>query len=208
MRADGWLSTRQRREAPMPAEDDLRLAWLAHREGLAGRRDALLTLAAATPEGQSSAWVGAVRDYLVAAHPGHLFAGFYHVDEVARRPPGGGGLDAPAAELPALPRPQPAEAGGRRAGPFTGRKFSVALALDEMLAPAARSSARRSPCRCRPRPRRPPRRRNRPSRWWRSTSTCCWRWRCFVHWWSRSRGTARGRRERARSPIPDPHPAR
>ena len=120
----------------MSAEDDLRLAWLAHREGRAGRRDALLTLAAATAEGQGSAWVGAVRDYLVAAHPGHLFAGFYHVDEALadRRVVAGLGRlrqSFPPARVRSLLR----RADVSR-GPFTGRRFPVAIALDELLAPS------------------------------------------------------------------------
>jgi hypothetical protein len=120
----------------MSAEDDLRLAWLAHREGRAGRRDALLTLAAATAEGQGVGWVGAVRDFLVAAHPGHLFAGFYHLDEALadRR------VVAALGRLRQSFPPARVRALLRRAevarGPYTGRSISVAIALDELLAPS------------------------------------------------------------------------
>ena len=127
----------------MAAEDDLRLAWLAHREGRAGRRDALLTLAAAAAEPQGAAWVGSVRDHLVAARPGHLFAGFYHLDEALadRRVIAALGrlrLTVPPARVKGLLK----RADAAR-GPYTGRAIPVAIALDDLLAtsPAAARGA-------------------------------------------------------------------
>lgn len=125
----------------MAAEDDLRLAWLAHREGRTGRRDALLTLAAAAAEPQGAAWVGSVRDHLVAARPGHLYAGFYHLDEALadRR------VIAALAQLrltfpPARVKGLLWRADAAR-GPYTGRAIPLAIALDDLLA-ASRTTSR------------------------------------------------------------------
>lgn len=120
----------------MSADDDLRLAWQAHREGRAGRRDALLTLAVASAEPEGAAWVGAVRDYLVAAHPGHLYSGFYALDEalgdrrvvkaIARLR-----LVFPEARVRRL-----LQSGAVLRGPYPGCKAPIALLLDDLLAPS------------------------------------------------------------------------
>ncbi len=64
----------------MSADDDLRLAWHSHRDGRLGRRDALLTLAVADAD-PASEWLQSARNYLVTAHPGHLYSGTPDLDE-------------------------------------------------------------------------------------------------------------------------------
>lgn len=128
----------------MAAEDDLRLAWLAHREGRAGRRDALLTLAVADAEPRGVAWAGPVRDHLVATYPGHLFAGFYHLDEALadRRVIAALGrlrMTFPPARVRGLLR-----LADVARGPYAGRTIPVAIALDDLLAPS-RTAARGAP---------------------------------------------------------------
>lgn len=120
----------------MPANDDLRLAWQAHREGKVGRRDALLTLAVADASPRGEPWVHAVRDHLVAAHPGHLFSGSHHLDEAI----------ADRRVIAALKRLRQAFPPGRvrnlvrrsdvARGPYTGRVTSARILLDDLLAPS------------------------------------------------------------------------
>ena len=121
----------------MSAEDDLRLAWIAHRDGREGRRDALLTLAAAAAveESPEEAWPTRVRDFLVGRRRDHLFATFVELDEAIgdRRVANSIGrlrLSFPADRVAWLVR---RDASAR--GPFTGRSTRVATLLDEMLAP-------------------------------------------------------------------------
>jgi hypothetical protein len=60
----------------MLAEDELRLAWHAHREGHVGRRDALLTLAVADAGPDDEVWAERFRRWLIHRRPDHCFAAF------------------------------------------------------------------------------------------------------------------------------------
>jgi hypothetical protein len=128
----------------MSATDDLRLAWLAHCQGQATRRDALLTLAVAAGEPEGAAWVGAVRDFLVKEHPGHLFDGFYQLDEALadRRVIAGLNrlrLSFPPARVSYLVRRSEVVR-----SPYTRRRTSVGLLLDDLLGPLKRSKTQAS----------------------------------------------------------------
>ncbi len=69
----------------MSAEEDLRLAWQADRDGKLGRRDALMTLAAAGAPANAR-WVARCRARLIENRPDHLFAHFASVPEALRHP--------------------------------------------------------------------------------------------------------------------------
>jgi len=118
----------------MSVNYDLRLAWQAHREGRAGRRDALLTLAVADASPRGEPWVGAVRDHLVASHPGHLFSRSHHLDEALadRRV-----LAALKQLRTSFPPARVRALVGRDAvarGPYTGRTVPDRPLLDDLLA--------------------------------------------------------------------------
>lgn len=120
----------------MSASDELRLAWQAHREGRAGRRDALLTLAVASGYPQGAPWAGAVRDYLVAAHPGHLFSGSHHVDESLADRRVIAGLKKlrevfPTARVRSLVRRDDV-----LRGPYSGTRGAIRYLVDDLLAPS------------------------------------------------------------------------
>ena len=128
----------------MSATDDLRLAWLAHRQGQASRRDALLTLAVAAGEPEGAAWVDQVRDFLVKEHPGHLFDGFYQLDEALADRRVIAGLNRLRLSFP----PTRVSYLVRRAevvrSPYTGRRAPVGSLLDELLGPSKSSRTQTS----------------------------------------------------------------
>ena len=124
----------------MSAVETLRLAWQSHRDGKLGRRDALLTLAAAEAarEGADQApWTGAVRAFLVASHPGHLFSGFASLERALDDGRVLGALGRLRATFPPgrvrwlLRRAEVAR------GPFDGRKAGLRMMLDDLLSPAS-----------------------------------------------------------------------
>src|SRR5690348_7864251 len=77
---------------PMSAFDDLRLAWLAEREGRHGRRDALLTLAVASAGPAEAGWAEPIRLRLIAARPDHPFSAFATREAALADPAVAGGL--------------------------------------------------------------------------------------------------------------------
>lgn len=120
----------------MSANDDLRLAWQAHREGRNGRRDALLTLAVADASPRGEPWVHAVRDQLVASQPGHIFSCSHHLDEALGDRRVIAALKklryafSPARVRNLLQRDAVAR------GPYTKRSSSTRVLLDDLLAPS------------------------------------------------------------------------
>ncbi len=119
----------------MSSENDLRLAWVAHNDGLPARRDALLTLAVASAGIGGGAWVGRVRAFLVASRPDHLFAGSAPLEKILADP-------RVVASVLRLRQSYPSarvrwlvqrDAVGR--GPFRGRRTSVERVVADLLTP-------------------------------------------------------------------------
>ena len=120
----------------MAAEDDLRLAWIAHREGKSARRDALLTLAVASAGMGGADWVDRVRAFLVATRRDHLFSRPGPLDEALSD----SRVIAAIVRLrQSFPPDRVTRLVGRDAvarGPFPGRPGTLAAMLDDLLAPA------------------------------------------------------------------------
>lgn len=119
----------------MSANDDLRLAWQAHRDGRIAMRDALLTLAVARGEPEGAPWVMPVRDFLVSSRRDHYFSRFAYLDEALadRR------VVAALARLresfpPARIRSLVLRSEALR-GPYTGRRVPVTVLLEDLLDP-------------------------------------------------------------------------
>lgn len=70
----------------MAAEEYLRLAWFADREGRQGMRDALLTLAVAESGPDDAVLAERCRRRLVAGRPDHWFASFPTLGEALNHP--------------------------------------------------------------------------------------------------------------------------
>lgn len=116
----------------MAAEDDLRLAWHAAREGRLGRRDALLTLAVADAE-PGMPWVERCRDFLVARIPGHLFSKHRAVGKALADPHVASALARLRATFPAERVLSLLMREAVRRGPWTGRAPAVDTLIDDIL---------------------------------------------------------------------------
>ncbi len=127
----------------MVADHDLRLAWIAHRSGNFSRRDVLLTLAVAAAEPEGAAWVVPVRDFLVNAHPGHLYDGFYHLDEALADRRVMAALKSLRTSFPESRVRSMLQREDVARGPYTGRKSPAVLLLDDMLAAPEKAKTRR-----------------------------------------------------------------
>jgi len=129
----------------MAAEDDLRLAWQAHREGRPGLRDSLLTLAAATAGVGDGDWPDRCFDRLVATRPDHPFATFANRKQAVADPL----IVARLAGLRSLYPPTKVDrmliGGAAARGPFTGRREGLKPILDDLLAAPIRPGPRRPP---------------------------------------------------------------
>ncbi len=117
----------------MTAEDDLKLAWIAHREGRRGRRDVLLTLAVAEGALVGAEWAGPLSRWLIRTRPDHPFARLGSLNRALadRRVIQGIGrmrTTYPPAKVRLLLRR--AEAAR---GPFTGKPLLTPLVLDDLL---------------------------------------------------------------------------
>lgn len=119
----------------MAAEDVLRLAWYADRDGRRGRRDALVTLALAEGRSEDAGWVERARQWLLAVRPDHVFATFASLDRAL--------ADKHVAEAmsglkhaypPARVRTLLLRAAARR-GRFNGRPASLSIILDDLFRP-------------------------------------------------------------------------
>ncbi|HWE39133.1 MAG TPA: hypothetical protein VG406_21470, partial [Isosphaeraceae bacterium] len=122
----------------MAAVDDLRLAWYEDRDGHAGRRDTLLTLAVAACDPAETPWAARCRDRLVSARPDHFLAPFATIDDALADP----GVMAALVRLrakypPARVRMLLLRAAAAR-GPFTGRVEPLSIVLDDLLGTTGR----------------------------------------------------------------------
>ena len=118
------------------AEDQLRLAREAARAGRAGRREALLTLAAASAARARLPWADRCREALLAARPDHLFAHFPTLDAALADPRVARSLGRLDATFPAARVRRLLMAADVLAGPYPPRRLPVARVLDELLSPA------------------------------------------------------------------------
>lgn len=116
----------------MSVEDDLRLAWQADLDGRVGRRDALLTLAAAgaLPE---TPWLARCRDRLVRSRPDHLFSRFPTVSAALADPRVVGALAKIRAIYPPGKVRHLVFRDAVRRGPWTGRRPSMAVILADLF---------------------------------------------------------------------------
>ena len=117
----------------MTAEDDLRLAWQAERDGRPSMRDALLTLAAAACGPSQADLAARCRVRLIASRPDHVFAAFPNLDDALADPRVGVFLRKlrrlfPEGRVRSLLRKSAV-----RRGPFTGRAESLPAMLDDLF---------------------------------------------------------------------------
>jgi hypothetical protein len=120
----------------MAAEDALRLAWLAQREGRTTRRDALVTLAVAAGASESAPWVEQGRAWLVAQRPDHLFATFPTLTLALADRRVRGALRRLQYSFPAGRVRSLLQRGAVARGPYSGRLESLTVILDELFRPA------------------------------------------------------------------------
>lgn len=119
------------------ATDDLRLAWQAHREGRAGRRDALLTLAVAGA-GPDAPWADRLRERLVALRPDHPFCGYPEVLSALADPRVDSSLARLRDHYPTARVRRLLDRAAVARGPYTGRKPILGAIVDDLLAATAR----------------------------------------------------------------------
>ena len=120
----------------MSAEDSLRLAWEADRQGRRKLRDSLLTLAV-VESGPEDSWAERARARLVADRPGHYLADFPGVRRALADPRVAEARDRLRAKYPEA-RIQGLLVVARAArGPYTGRQESLEIVLEELIGPAA-----------------------------------------------------------------------
>lgn len=117
----------------MSAEDDLRLAWQADRDGRPGRRDALLTLAVAQVPAHTP-WVARCRDRLVENRPDHIFARFSSVPEALGHPKVRQALKKLRALYPPAKVANLVRRDEVRRGPWTGRRPALAVVINDLFA--------------------------------------------------------------------------
>lgn len=119
----------------MTAEDDLRLAWQAARDGRPGMRDVLLTLAVAAPDAAGAPWAERCRLHLVRERPGHPFVKHATLTEALANC----AVIDKIRELRELFPHRRVQRLLQRAdvlrGTYTGRKSSLGLLVEEMLGP-------------------------------------------------------------------------
>jgi|SRR5579864_2522548 len=117
----------------MAAWDDLRLAWVADREGRPGMRDVLLTLAVAASGPSEKAWAERCRQRLIARRADHLFAAYSTREQALADDR----VMAKLGRLRALFPPVRVQRLLTRAdvlrGTYTGRRTSFSVVLDELL---------------------------------------------------------------------------
>ncbi len=121
----------------MSTEDDLRLAWQADRDGRPGRRDALLTLAAAQAPSEAR-WLSRCRARLIERHPDHLFARFSSIAEARAHPKVAYALEQlrelyPPGKVANLVRRDEV-----RRGHWTGDRPPLSVVLDDLFGNRAR----------------------------------------------------------------------
>jgi hypothetical protein len=117
----------------MAADEVLRLAWFADRDGRAGRRDALVTLALTVGAAENAAWTERARAWLIARRPDHVFAAFPTIEAALAN-------EQVAEALMRLGRIYPPgrvrwllQRAAVRQGPYTGRRESLAIVLDDLF---------------------------------------------------------------------------
>lgn len=127
----------------MSAENDLRLAWVAHNDGLPARRDALLTLAVASAGMAGGDWIDRVRAFLVGSRPDHLFAGQEPLETILSDP-------RVVASILRLRQSYPpsrvrwlVQRDAASRGPFRGRPIAVGRLVEDLVTPP-RKARRRS----------------------------------------------------------------
>jgi hypothetical protein len=128
----------------MSAVDDLRLAWHYDREGRAGRRDVLLTLAIASA-GPAVRWAEPLRQRLIAARPDYLLAGFPDLQAALADPRVRARLERLRQVYPSTRVRWLLRRGAASRGPCTGRVPAPAYLLEDLLANLAPLRPRRRP---------------------------------------------------------------
>lgn len=116
----------------MSVEDDLRLAWQADRDGRAGRRDALLTLAAAGAQ-PDAPWLAPCRARLIRSRPNHLFSRFESVAEARAHPKVAYALEKLRALYPAGKVANLVKRDEVCRGLSNGRRVPMSIILDDLL---------------------------------------------------------------------------
>ncbi len=135
----------------MAVENLLRLAWQADRDGRAGRRDTLLSLAVSEAPAQAP-WLAACRRRLIRSRPEHPFGAFPTVAAALADPR----VSRTLAKLrDAYPPGRVRHLLGRdavRCGAFPGREPSLAVLLSDLFPTPTRSAPHRPTARAVPAP--------------------------------------------------------
>lgn len=117
------------------AEDALRLAWRADRDGRAGMRDALLTLALAESGPDDAVAAERCRKFLVAGRPHHWLASFPTLGQALAHPRVAGEIRLFRAMYPPVRVRHLLRRSDVLLGPYTGRRVPRARILDDLFGP-------------------------------------------------------------------------
>jgi|GEM_PF-4477125 len=120
----------------MSAEQFLRLAWLAEREGRATMRDALMTLAVAESGPEEAVLAERCRKQLIAKRPDHWFASFPTCGQALGHSRVKGAVERLRATFPPIRVERMLLRGEVCRGPYTGRSAPLSTLLEDLLVTA------------------------------------------------------------------------
>ena len=126
----------------MAIVDDLQMAVQAERDGRTGRRDALLTLAAAGAPADAD-WLAICRSRLLRSRPDHIFAAYSTISTALAAPEVSRAVIRLRASYPEAKVRWLALREAARRGPWTGRSPGVLPFLNDLL--GRERPARRTP---------------------------------------------------------------
>jgi hypothetical protein len=119
----------------MSAEDSLRLAWQAARDGRMGMRDALLTLAVAEKGPAEARWAARCWNLLVTTRADHLFARFATREQALADPRVAERLRLLRAVYPPTRVERLLDRAAMLRGTYTGRRVSLPVVIEELFGP-------------------------------------------------------------------------
>lgn len=126
----------------MLAEEEVRLALRAHRDGRVGMRDSLLTLAVADAGAEGAAWAERCRRWLVSRRSDHLFARFPTLGEALADPRVLGSLERVRHTFPPVRVRHLLLRADALSGPYSGIRRPISDVLDSIFGKAHRRPVR------------------------------------------------------------------
>lgn len=126
----------------MLAQEEVRLALRAHREGRVGMRDSLLTLAVADAGVEGAAWADRCRRWLVSRRSDHLFAPFPTLSAALADPRVSAALGRVRQTFPPVRVRHLLLRADTLAGRYTGNEYTPVDLLDAIFGKARRRPVR------------------------------------------------------------------